>query len=102
MQAQLRQILDNKKQKDQKDQLLLLKSWGQQQGVGSKSRVLQMPPALNTTKGVDQLSKPRLWCGPWTDPYSHCMLRNQFAPPCPSIPGNLLLVLLPPVAAGVP
>ena len=50
--VQLGQILDNKTQKDQKPQLPLLKIWVQKHGVMSKSRVLPMPPALNTTKGV--------------------------------------------------
>ena len=50
--VQLGQILDNKIQKDQKAQLPLLKIWVQKQGVMSKSRVLPMSPALNTTKGV--------------------------------------------------
>ena len=55
MHAQLGQIMNNKIQRDQKitqTQLPILKSWEQKQGVGSKSRVLHIPPALNTTKGV--------------------------------------------------
>ena len=49
MHAQLGQILDNEIQRDQKAQLPLLKSQEQKQGVGSKSRVLGMPPAHTTT-----------------------------------------------------
>ena len=41
-----------------KPQLPLLKSREQKQGVRSKSRVLHMRPALNTTKGVGRPPKP--------------------------------------------
>ena len=47
----LGQILDQKIPKDQKTQLPILKGLEQRQGVGSKSKVLSMPPALGTTKG---------------------------------------------------
>ena len=36
-----------------------------------KSRVLRMPPAHNTTKGVGKTPKPPLWPDPWTHPYPH-------------------------------
>ena len=74
MHEQLGQILGEKIQKEQKDgktQLLLLKSREQKQGVGSKNRVLLMPPALNTTKGVGKPPKPHLWPDPWTHCYTH-------------------------------
>ena len=51
--GQLGQILDPKdtkrKTKKKKKQLPFLKTQEQKQRVGSKSRVLSMPPALNTT-----------------------------------------------------
>ena len=47
--AQLEQIIDNKIQTGQKAQLPLLKTQEQKQGVGTKSSILPMPPALNTT-----------------------------------------------------
>ena len=63
--------MDNKIQKDQKAQLPLLKTQEQKQGVGSKSGVLHMPPALNTTKGwANDLSHP-FSPTPWTHPYRH-------------------------------
>ena len=49
MHAQLGQ---NYGQKIKTDQLPLLRSLEQKQGVESISRVLNMPPALNTTRGV--------------------------------------------------
>ena len=46
-------------QRDQETQLPLLKSLEQKQGVGSKSKVLRMPPAHTTTYGVGKhLSHP--------------------------------------------
>ena len=59
--AQLGQILDPKDTKDKKTLLPFLKSLEQKLGVGSKSRVLRMPPprALSTTKGwANHLSHP--------------------------------------------
>ena len=47
--VQLGQILNKRYKKNKKAQLPLLKSQEQKQGVGSKSRVLCMPPAHNTT-----------------------------------------------------
>ena len=59
MHVQLGQIMDKKMQKDQgkkkrKAQLALLNGWEKKQGVRSrsKSKVLCMPPELNTTKGM--------------------------------------------------
>ena len=46
---QLGQILDKWYKKTEKAQLSLLKGLEQKQSVQSKSRVLCMPPALNTT-----------------------------------------------------
>ena len=40
-------------------------------GVGNKSRVLRMPPAHTTTKGVGKSPKPPLRPDPWTHPYPH-------------------------------
>ena len=56
---QLVQILD-KGYRDQKNpQLPFLKSQKQKQGVGSKTRVLNMPPpVLNTTKEVGKPLQP--------------------------------------------
>ena len=52
----------NKRYKKTKEPLLpLLKSQEQEVGVRSKSRVLCIPPALNTTKGVSKPPKPPLW-----------------------------------------
>ena len=80
MPVQLGQILDNKIQKDQKNpQLPLLKRQEQKQGVGSKSRVLRMPPALSTTRRVGRPPQPPLWLTPGhTLPSPH--IRNQLAP----------------------
>ena len=59
-QAQFQQM--NKRHKKTKEPLLpLLKSWEQKVGVRSKTRVLCMPPALNTTKRVCKPPKPPLW-----------------------------------------
>ena len=52
-------------------QLPLLKSQEQKQGVRSKTRVLRMLPALNTTRGVGRPPKPPLRPNPWTYPYPH-------------------------------
>ena len=54
-----------------KTPLPLLKSMEQIQGVGSKSRVLCKPAALNTTQKVGKPLKPLLWPDPWTHPYPH-------------------------------
>ena len=55
----LGQTLDQKIPKDQRTQLPILKGLEQRQGVGSKSKVLSMPPALGTTKGwAHYLSHP--------------------------------------------
>ena len=71
MHAQLGQIMNNKIQKDQKDQLPLLKSQEQKQGVRSQSRVLHMPPAHTTTKGVGKPPKLAFQPNPWAHPYPH-------------------------------
>ena len=57
--AQLGQILDKRYKKTKKAQLPLLKTQKQKHGVGSKSRVLCVPPARTTTKRwTDHLSHP--------------------------------------------
>ena len=71
MHAQLGHILENKIQKDQKAQLPLLKSQEQKQGIRSKSRVLCMPHAVNSTKGVGRPPKPPLQPNALTRPYLH-------------------------------
>ena len=48
----------NSGQRYQKTQQPFLKSIEQKQGVGNKNRVLSMPPALNTTRGVGETPKP--------------------------------------------
>ena len=63
-------------QRDQKKtpkptQLPLLKSLEQKQGVGSKSRVLRMPPARNATRAASKTSQPPLWPDPQTHSYPH-------------------------------
>ena len=49
-----------------------LKSQEQNQGAGSKSRILNMPPALNTTKEESKTPKPSL---------PSCHRRSQFTTP---------------------
>ena len=44
---------------------------GAKAGGQEKSRVLLMPPAHNTTKGVGRPPKPPLRPDPWTHPYPH-------------------------------
>ena len=70
-----------KKTKPNPTQLPLLKSREQKQGVGSKSRVLRVPPALNTTEGgAKHLSHPSaVTPGLTLLPSPH--IRNQLAPP---------------------
>ena len=46
------------------------RSWSKN-GMGRKSRVLHMAPALNTTIRVGKIPKPPLWLDPWTCPYPH-------------------------------
>ena len=79
MHAQLGQILDQKYKRPKITQLPLLKSQEQMQGVGSKSRVLSMPPAHNTTGGVGKRPKPRLGPNSRTHPYPH--IKNKLGPP---------------------
>ena len=62
--VQLGQIMDKKIQKTKK---LNCHFWR----ARSKSRVLRMPPALNTTRGVGRRPKLPLWPKPWTHPYPH-------------------------------
>ena len=69
--VQLGQILDKRYKETKKAQLSLLRSLEQKQGVTSKSRVLSMPPALNTTRGVGKPPKPHLQPDLWTHPYPH-------------------------------
>ena len=64
--------------------------------AGSKSRVLRMPPALNTTKGGGQTisAAPLAWL--LDPPLPSPRIRNQLPPPWgASEQGNLLLVLAP-------
>ena len=63
------QVMDNKMQA----QLPLLKSQEKNQGIGSKTRVLHMPPAHNITKGVGKPPKPSLQPDLWTHLYPHPM-----------------------------
>ena len=88
MHVQLGQIMDNKVQKDQKSQLPLLRIRAQKQGVRSKSRVLRMPAALNTTKGVGRPPKLPLRPDPWTHPLPSPHIRNQFTPHTPHPPSG--------------
>ena len=67
MHVQLGQIIDKKRQKDQKTQLPFLKRREQKQGVRNKNRVLRTPPALNTTRGLGKTPKAPLQ----PDPYPH-------------------------------
>ena len=53
MHAQLEQIMDHKIQRDQKNQLPLMKKWEQKQGTVHA-------PALSTTKGMGKPCKPPL------------------------------------------
>ena len=71
MHGLLGKITDNMIQKEQKNQLPLLKSLEQKQGVRSQSRVLHMPSAQNTTKGLGKQPKLLLQPDPWTHPYIH-------------------------------
>ena len=57
--------------KTKANQLPLLKSQEQKQGVRSRSRILHMPPAHNTTKGVVKSPRPPLQPDPWIRPYPH-------------------------------
>ena len=58
----------------------LLKSQKQKLGVGSKSRVLCMPPACSTTTGMGKPPKPPFWIHPWAHLYLHSTIRNEVAP----------------------
>ena len=98
---QLGQITDNKIQKDQKTQLLLLKSQEQKQCVGRESRVLHMPPAHNTTKGVGRPPKPTLQPNPRHTP-TLTPYKEPARPPGGASKGTCYLFLLPPAAAGAP
>jgi len=62
--VQLGQILDKRYEKTKKTPLPLLKNQEQKQGVASRSRVLSMPPALNTSSGVGRTPKPLFWPDP--------------------------------------
>ena len=87
--------MDKKIQKDQKKpQLSPLKSQEKTLDVWSKSRVLRMPPALNSTEGWAKTPKPLLWPDAWTHLFPH-PIRNQLAPASGSEQGNLLLVFAP-------
>lgn len=55
-------------QKDQNPKFPLLKSWEQKRGTGSKSRVLSIATAGNTTKGVGKSPKPLSSLSPGSTP----------------------------------
>ena len=70
------QIMDKRykktKKKNKKNPTATSEELGaKKQGVGSKSRVLRIPPALNTTKVGGKTPKPPLRPDPWTHPYLH-------------------------------
>ena len=71
MHMQLGQIMDNKIEKDQKSPTSTSEELGAKTGSRSKSRVLCMPPALNTTKEVGKPPKLPLQPDPWSRLYPH-------------------------------
>ena len=78
-----------------KTQPPLLKSRENKQGVGSKGRVLRMPPALNTTKAVGHPPKPALQPNPGHTPTLTPYKEPAWSPWEVSKHGNLLLVFAP-------
>ena len=85
---------DNKLQEDQKP------NWPFWRG-GNKSRALSMPPANNTTRGMDKPSKPP---SSWSldPPYPHRKW-GTCSPPCGEwTRGPVTLFSLPSAAAGAP
>ena len=58
-------------QRDKKKKIAQLKGLEQKLAVESKSRILNMPSAHETTRGVGKLPKPPLLPDPWTHPYPH-------------------------------
>ena len=68
-------------QRDQKTQLTILKSPEQKRGVGSKSRVLSMPPAQNITSGVGRPPKPPLQPDTLDTPLPSPHIRRELPPP---------------------
>ena len=86
---------------EQQDRKRHLKKQERKEGVWSKSRVLCMPTALNTTKGVGKPPKSPLQSNLWTHPYK----RNKLSPTSQHRwvgKGTCYLLLLPAVVAGVP
>ena len=63
--------IKDKIQKDQNPTSATYEELEQKQGVGSKSRILHIPSALNTTKGVGRPPQPPFRPDPWTHPYPH-------------------------------
>ena len=57
--------------KRQKKKIAQLKGLEQKLAVESKSRILNMPSAHETTRGVGKLPKPPLLPDPWTHPYPY-------------------------------
>ena len=71
MHGQLGQIIDKRYKKTKKAPLPLLKSQEQKQGVRNKSRVLSIPLAHTSTRGVGKIPKPSLRPKPSTQPCPH-------------------------------
>ena len=100
MRSQSGQIMDERIQEGQKSQLPLLKSPEQKQGVGSKSRVLRMPPAHTTTKGVGKppklpLLRPTPGPAPTLTAYKESARPHLHPPQGANEQGNLLFVFAP-------
>ena len=95
----------NSGQKDTKrpkTQVPLLKSPERKQRVASKSRVLSMPPAQHTTRGVGKTPKPPP-APPLDTPLLSLPRRNRLAtPPQGASKGTCYLFSLPAATAGAP
>ena len=79
MHAHMGQILNKRYKKTKKAQLPLLKSQEQKQGVGSKSRVLCMPPAQHHLKG-GQTTPATLLARPLDTSLPSPHVRNKLTP----------------------